>query len=110
MINGSIKCPYCQNETKQVKNGFNQSGSQRYRANTAVANIPPSPKNMAIQMRCASKRHGCISMGVVVAEGGSVGLLVALGVSVGLGVMVWVGRGVLLGIKVAVAEGTLALT
>jgi len=37
------QCAYCQRETKQVKNGLNVSGSQRYRCQHCQRNYTPTP-------------------------------------------------------------------
>ena len=37
------KCPYCQRQEKQVKNGLNPSGSQRYRCKECQRNYTPAP-------------------------------------------------------------------
>ena len=39
-----MKCPRCQSNTRQVKNGFNGSGSQKYRCNECQAVYTPEPK------------------------------------------------------------------
>ena len=38
-----ITCPHCQNEEKQVKVGFNPSGSQRYLCRDCNRKYTPSP-------------------------------------------------------------------
>src|SRR5512133_803496 len=37
------KCPYCQSQEKQVKNGLNPSGSQHYRCKECQRNYTPAP-------------------------------------------------------------------
>lgn len=38
-----MKCPHCQNESKQVKVGFNSSGSQRYLCQICKRKYTPDP-------------------------------------------------------------------
>ncbi len=38
------KCPYCQASERQVKNGWNSSGSQRMRCQICKRNHTPEPK------------------------------------------------------------------
>lgn len=39
-----MKCPRCKTNTRQVKNGLNGSGSQKYRCNECCAVYTPKPK------------------------------------------------------------------
>jgi transposase-like protein len=40
----SVQCPYCSSKEDQVKAGFNQTGSQRYKCKPCGRHYTPKPK------------------------------------------------------------------
>jgi transposase-like protein len=39
-----MKCPYCENESNQIKFGKNRSGTQKYRCNACRRHYTPEPR------------------------------------------------------------------
>ena len=54
-----MKCPHCQNEEKQVKVGFNPSGSQRYLCRDCNRKYTPAPN---VSGYTASVRQQAVKM------------------------------------------------
>ena len=65
-----MKCPNCKANTKQVKNGLNGSGSQKYRCNLCGHKYTPEPisngypletRQLAIRMYVEGNSYGAIA-------------------------------------------------
>jgi len=65
-----MKCPKCKATTRQVKNGLNGSGSQKYKCNECGGVYTPEPKDkgyppetrrMAIRMYVEGSSYGSIA-------------------------------------------------
>lgn len=65
-----MKCPNCKTTERQVKNGLNPSGSQKYRCNKCKSVYTPDPKPngypeetrlLAIRMYVEGNRYGAVA-------------------------------------------------
>lgn len=65
-----MQCPHCNSTERQVKNGLNPSGSQKYRCNTCKIVYTPAPKPngypeetrlLALRMYVEGNSYGAIA-------------------------------------------------